>query len=288
MLTRRTSQRQFLVRPSRAVNNAVAYCLALAQQRTNLSVHAVTVLSNHYHQIVTDPDARLPEFSAYFNGLVARCLNAHHGRWENFWASGAAPSYVRLETEDATVEKTAYALANPVEGGLVPYGSHWPGLRLFRPGRYRARRPKFFFQAAGGATLPETVELVITAPPVGAHAAAAVRRVEQATRERESEFRREFKRAGRRFLGARAVLQQRITDSPKSREPRRGLSPQVACRDKWRRIERLQAIKIFEHEHRVARRAWQRGVRDVEFPVGTYAMRVLHAVRCAGAACAET
>jgi len=286
MVTRRTTQRQFLLKPSKKVNEALVYCLALAQQRTGLAVHALCILSNHYHQITTDPGARLPEFTTYFNGLVARCLNAHYDRWENFWAS-APPSYVRLETEDAVVDKTAYTLANPVAGGLVKYGSHWPGVRLFRPGRYVARRPKFFFRDEAGVALPDKVALVVTAPPIGSRAAAAVARIEEAVRERESDIRRKFKAAGRKFLGPAAVLRQRITDSPTSREPRRGLSPQLACGDKWRRIERLQELKEFVVDHEAARQRWLTGQRDVEFPAGTWAMRVYHSVSCA-ARCAET
>ena len=106
-----------------------------------------------------------------------------------------------------------------------------------------------------------------------------MRRGEAATREREAEFRAKFRAAGRTFLGARAVKAQRITDTPASRELRRKLSPQVACRDKWRRIERLMENKRFRAEHDEAREDWKRGVRDVVFPHGTYAMCKLHRVR---------
>jgi REP element-mobilizing transposase RayT len=39
-------------------------------------VHAWCVLSNHYHLVVTDPDARLPAFMQYLDSLVARAMNA--------------------------------------------------------------------------------------------------------------------------------------------------------------------------------------------------------------------
>ena len=40
----------------------------------------------------------------------------------------------------------------------------------------------------------------------------------------------------------------------------------------------------FEQEHRDARLLWQAGLREVVFPAGTYLMRIMHGVQCAGAA----
>ncbi len=42
------------------------------------------------------------------------------------------------------------------------------------------------------------------------------------------------------LVGRRAVLRQHWNSRPNTREPRRGLSPRVACRNKWARIEALQ------------------------------------------------
>jgi hypothetical protein len=38
----------------------------------------------------------------------------------------------------------------------------------------------------------------------------------------------------------------------------------------------------FVAQYREARKEWLAGVGDVVFPFGTYLMRVLHGVRCAG------
>jgi hypothetical protein len=46
-------------------------------------------------------------------------------------------------------------------------------------------------------------------------------------------------------LGMKAVLKQRVGDRPSSREPRRRLSPRVACRNTWRRIEALARNRHF-------------------------------------------
>ena len=95
LVTRRCSQRQFLLRPSRASNQIFLYLLALAAARYRIRVHAFCVLSNHFHMIVTDPDAHLPAFHQFLDALVARAVNASLGRWEAFWAPNSY-SAVRL------------------------------------------------------------------------------------------------------------------------------------------------------------------------------------------------
>lgn len=278
MVTRRTTQRQFLLKPTRAVTQAFLYCLACAAEQTGVVVHAVCALSNHYHIVCTDPFGRLPKFAEELNKLVAKCLNAHHGRWENFWAGGTEASYVRLETPVAVLEKTVYTLANPVAAGLIKDGKDWPGLRLWKPGRYRVKRPNFFFRAEG--KMPKSIELRISPPPIGGDASEALESIRTSLEKQESAIRSAFRQSGRRFLGRAFVLRQKITDSPNTKEPRRSVSPRVATRDKWKRVEILQRIKGFIDDYKEALARWTLGDRSVIFPAGTYRMRVLHNVLC--------
>jgi putative transposase len=280
MVTRRCAQRQFLLRPSPIVKQVFGYCLALAARDSGVRLHAACALSNHYHLVATDPEARIPEFTYVLNKYVAKCLNAKYGRWENFFAGGAQTSYVRLESPDAILEKTVYTVTNPVAAGLVARSEQWPGLNLWRPGTYRFRRPDVFFV---GDSLPETLELVIEPLPLGdgMRPREITERLGKAIAERECELRAQFRRDGKSFRGVAAVLAQRPTDTPTSREPTRRLSPLVAIRDKWRRIEILQRIKAFWDDYRQALDAWRAGDRDVIFPAGVYKMRVEFGVRCA-------
>ncbi|HSN89827.1 MAG TPA: hypothetical protein VLS93_01250, partial [Anaeromyxobacteraceae bacterium] len=166
LVTRRCAQRQFLLRPSRTVNEVFLYLLAVAAERFGILVHAFCVLSNHVHLVVTDPNARLPAFQQFLDALVARALNAYLGRWEAFWAPDSY-SAVTLVLPDDVVEKAAYTLANPVEAGLVRSGDLWPGL-WSAPERvggeaFEVRRPKHFFDEKG--QLPEKARLKLTPPP---------------------------------------------------------------------------------------------------------------------------
>jgi putative transposase len=48
LVTRRCTQRQFLLRPDDQTNNAFIYCLGEAAQRFGVDVVLATAMSNHY------------------------------------------------------------------------------------------------------------------------------------------------------------------------------------------------------------------------------------------------
>ena len=282
LLTRRCSQRQFLLRPSRRTNAALLYVLALAAERTGVLLHAFCFLSNHYHLVVTDPRGTLPEFMRYFNEFTARALNASYGRWESFWAPGSY-SAVRLLSPEDVIAKIAYTLANPAAGGLVRRLEEWPGLkslpRELDGASIVALRPETFFRSEGPA--PETCTVRLTRPPGFGDGASFVEAVERALREREHAAAAAVQASGRDFLGRRGVLRQSPLDSPATVEPRRALNPRIAGRDKWKRIEALLRLKDFVAAYRVAWGRFRDGVRDVLFPPGTYWARVHHHALCA-------
>ena len=282
LVTRRCSQRQFLLRPSALTNAIFRYVLALAAHRFGIHVHAFCVMSNHVHLLVTDPDARLPAFSQYLHSLVARAINASLGRWEAFWAP-ASYSAIPLTSPSDVVDKAAYVLGNPVASGLVLRSREWPGL-WSAPARIggaptKVPRPARFFRATG--YLPETVELELTPPP-GFDSAEDFRdRLATALESLEERCRRERPDGRAGVVGVARVLAQRPTARPAPGEPRRGLNPRVAARDKWKRIEALSRLAEFIAEYRNAWRARRAGRVGVVFPAGTYLMRVVHGVPCA-------
>ena len=111
MVTRRCTQRTFLLRPDAVANQVFLYCLAYAAQKTGVRVLYAMVMSNHHHAIVHDPDGVLPAFTQELHSLTARALNALRGRWENFWAD-EQPGQVELVEERDVLDKIAYAAAN--------------------------------------------------------------------------------------------------------------------------------------------------------------------------------
>ena len=79
----------------------------------------------------------------------------------------------------------------------------------------------------------------------------------------------ERREKGIKLVGRKGVLGQQWNHSPSMREPRRGLSPRVACRNKWARIEALQRNRAFLDQYRAARADHLAG-REAIFPSGTW------------------
>ncbi len=284
LVSRRCSQRQFLLRPSERTNAILRYCLHRAAGLYGIQIHAYCFLSNHYHIVLTDPRALLPEFQRYLNEFIARALNAHYGRWESLW-SPEAYNAVRLLTPRAIVEKVAYTLANPVAAGLVARGERWPGLwsnpRLVDGPAESVTRPTGFFREKGPT--PAWASLQLVRPPGFASTAEFVDAVSEDLRRAEDAAADAHRGPDGqpRFLGVAAVLRQKPTDTPASREERGGLSPRVASKSKWKRIEALHRLKSFLEEYRRAWCAFRAGDASVLFPAGTYLLRVRLGVACA-------
>jgi putative transposase len=282
LVTRRCTQRQFLLRPSPTTNAIFLYVLGVAAMKFGVQLHAFVVLSNHFHAVVSDPDARLPAFEQYLDSLVARAVNASLGRWEAFWAPSSY-SAVRLLEPGDIIDKIAYVLANPVAAGLVHAGREWPGVwsapERIGAGPMLVHRPGFFFREKG--PMPEKVELELTLPPGFDSVDEFRARLLDALTACECEAVRSAQSEGRKFLGVRRVLAQNPSGRPPAEEPRRRLSPRIAGRDKWKRIEALGRLVEFIRAYRAAWHELRRGVRDVVFPHGTYWLRVAHGVACA-------
>jgi REP element-mobilizing transposase RayT len=284
-VTRRCSERRFFLRPSAATNDLILYVLALAAQRHDVLIHAFCVLSNHLHLVVTDVEARLPAFMQYFCSLVARGVNASIGHFENLWAKDGSYSAVEPLAPSDVIAKIAYTLANPVAAGLVSSASEWPGLwsapEKIGTTKLTVRKPTAFFDPKG--YLPDTVELELTVPPGCPSAEEFRSQLAAELRDLEKQHQGELAAQGRRFVGVARVLAQDPFARPKSVEPRFRLKPKIAARDKWKRVEALLRLKGFEEEYRSARAKWCSGIRDVIFPAGTYLMRLMFRVQCAGA-----
>src|SRR5690606_10173689 len=106
-------------------------CLGEAAKRFDIAVVLPTAESNHHHTVIYDVHGNLPAFMEHFHKMLARCMNARWGRWENFWAS-VEPTATRLLDRDSVIKKLIYAAANPVQDLLVQYAHQWPGTNGYR------------------------------------------------------------------------------------------------------------------------------------------------------------
>jgi putative transposase len=283
MFTRRCAHRQYLLRPSKKVNQALVYCYAVAAQNRSMAVYWLLAMSNHEHDGAKDQEGEYPRFLREFHSLLARCLNVHLGRWEGLWAD-EQPGALHLGDAEAIFDKMIYSLTNPVQAHLVDKALNWPG---FSSLPYQlsgkpvvVKRPNWFFDPDG--EMPEEVELRFERPPEFAHLSHQewTDKIRAAVAEVERKAAEERQRTGRKIVGRKAILRQSPFSCPKSCTRRRGLRPRLAARNKWRRIELLSRCKQFVAAYRKALAAWRAGATDVLFPHGTYQMARLHPIQC--------
>jgi REP element-mobilizing transposase RayT len=286
MMTRRCSERRFFLRPDEDTNNAFIYCLALAAKRANVQITFSVAMSNHHHTGIHDPDGNFPVFTEHFHGLLARCQNAHLGRFENFWSSEAT-SVVRLVEANDIIEKMTYAFTNPSAADLVDTVEEWPGVATFDAtisgGHITAARPKHFFRDDG--SMPEVINLHIARPrgfeDLGQSEWANL--VTERVRAKEADHRQRRAAQGITVLGRDRVLRQDPFDCPPGHAPRFQMSPRVAAKNKWARIEALLRNRGFIEKYRAAFLAHVAGIAKVVFPFGTYWMRKIARVACEAA-----
>jgi hypothetical protein len=270
MITRNCAQGLFLLRPDPVTRNAFIYCIGIAQMRSQVDLMGLVQMSNHLHDDVFDRRGTAPVFYREFHGLLAKCLNARWGRWENFFAS-TQTNVVHLSEREDLIRKLVYTFTNPVAAGLVASVMEWPGANgyeaLITGKPLRATRPRHFF--AEDSKLPDEVEVHLRIPPELGEHDEIVAEVKRRVEEFETAEAARRAAAGQRVLGRNAVQRQSWRDSPVSRKPRRGLRPTIAAKNLWARLEAIQRKREFTKAYRAARKAWLEGA-PIPFPPGTY------------------
>jgi len=275
LITRRCSQRTFRLRPCAATTHILAYCLAVALEKTGMVLHAACFMSNHHHLVVSDPLGELPNFLRELHRLTAKAMNALQGQWENLWSAEPC-SAVRLADDQDVIDKIAYVAANPVAAGLVEKPEDWPGLSVWTEGVATLAQPRAYFRAGGEC--PESVTLRVVSPRLE-HAEDG-RRVQLAIASKVAEAHHKMHIAGRTFVGRAAVLAQSFIRQAKSFEPKRIVVPTVAAKNPQARKALFAIQKAFRIAYRRALTAWREGDRESIFPFGTWWMRVHHQARC--------
>jgi putative transposase len=298
LITRRVLLRTFLLRPAPQVNAAFEYCLAEAAQRHEIDVIAWCAMSNHYHAVVYDPKGQLPAFLEQFHKMSGKAFNARYRRRENFWSSEET-CVTRLVTLDDVFDKVVYVLANPVAANLVEKVAHWPGASSWNRMNARAsvvHRPAVYFRKDG--VMPKSVSIRAVTPRglVNETSSQWVSRVRKAVALREDVLSKQRARKGQRVVGAKAVRRANPFSTAATKEPRSALRPCLACNDAEKMKKARAELRGFRvHYRRMlgllradkrrrlcnGKERLAREKPKIEFPAGTYRLRVLLGVPCA-------
>lgn len=293
-VTARAVRRMFLFLPKREVVLVFEYLLAVAAHNFGIRVHEMLCMSNHFHILLTDVNGRLPDFMNFLDSLLARSVNALRGT--NGTVFEQEYGLVAETDEDKIVAHAVYTLANPCADHLVKRSRQWPGfstLQMEYGQTVKIQRPKVGLwkddneRAQGGACrrkssrLPEFIDFTLERPPVCGSLSDAELRAEirRQLDGRELELIEQRRREGRGVLGRKGVLAQRWDGVPSSADDLFGVKPRVAGNWRSRTAELLQ-IGDFMEAYQRARARFINGIRDVVWPLGTWAMRVRFKLPC--------
>ena len=270
LVTRRCIGRRFLLRPDAEVNRLFAYCLARAADKHGIEIHALGVMSNHYHMVVTDVRCVLPDFMMSLNRSLAMCIKRLRDWDEVVWEPNVPYSAVELAGSSEFLDKVAYALLNPVSAGLVRTPERWPGvlstLAQLRQGMLQANRPRVWFKDKA----PKQVTLRWTVPPGFRTKREYLEALEALVSSRLTQLRTELLRQGRSYLGSTRVRKTRVTERPKTKKQRFGRNPTFSALTQKRWLDAMKRLRAFRRAYRAAYAAWRNGDSDAEFPLGTW------------------
>jgi len=263
------------------------YCLALAAQEYNVSVHAAVLFSTHHHTVVTDNEGNKPEFRKRFHRLLALCTKDFRGWPEEVFNKSSAGEH-ELLTPKVLVQHIAYVIVNPVTDYAVRYAKDWPGAKTLPRdiGRrvIRVLRPDFYLDPTN-PEWPEHAELEFEMPQMlidhYGSLEAAQEAIEAEVKTLERAALQKAKREGRAFMGVRRVKRTKHTKRAHGREEFGSRNPQFAAGgDAEVAAAAVRRIRAFNAAYDGALARWTAGDRDVIFPHGTWWMRVHHGVRC--------
>ena len=288
-VSRRTTRRHYLFNPDEhgQMKRIYWYALAHAALKHGVMVHGACLMSTHGHEIVTDVQGELPLFLHTFHRLLALSTKAYRG-WPEEVFNKQSTSMVALLTPEAIVDALGYLIANPVSANAVRYAKDWPGAltmpRHIGQRTVRIKRPDHYYDPE---RWPQFLELPIVMPAVlQAEYGNSEARVEVARvlKRKERAALGESRRTGVPFLGTKRVTRLQHTKRASSHEPFGSLNPRLKARGDRDAAKRyVLQVKDFEHRYETQLRRWKKGNRHVEFPFGTWWMRVHHGVQCAQA-----
>lgn len=272
------------LRPCERTNQIVLYIVAVVAQRTGVRLHSITVASDGWELVVTDPKGRVCDFTRDCHNFIAKHINATFGDEGALW-DDRQTEQVDLDDPNVVLATMAESLAAPVTGYLVEHGEEYPGIRRSwpAPALELAKPEGYFAPREAGGTWPETVVLEMARPPGHRDLSDTelAERLDEAVQVREQKARDAARRAGIRFVGAERILARprhtRASAPRRARERTRRFA--CATPERERQRERSHRAWRARYDERFAR--WRAGERDVVFPHGTYKMRVVHSARCA-------
>ncbi|MEQ8460268.1 MAG: hypothetical protein RIB77_38605 [Sandaracinaceae bacterium] len=265
------------------LHEGILYALAAAQRKTGALLHQITIEPNHMHDTVTTTKANLPDFKRLFHGEVSKFVKVflkEHGFEPPARVFGDGRSHhMRLVNSAAQLVYLHYSDGQVVKDGLTRTVDEYPGFvsdpAMMKGTVIRVARPALYFDPR---TTEPIEELRFSMPPLLQRELGADRVVEHLERARRSMEQAHAKERKFPVLGAERLMKQHPwaePASPRKRNP--GPIPSFRVIDDDELEEHCaKETEFFRDAHEKARRARAKGDHEVEFPAGTYLMKVQH------------
>jgi hypothetical protein len=281
-------EHRFMLRPDRQMRAIFFYLLQHYARVHGLRIHAVVLMSTHYHLLFTDVRGVRGDFFRDFHAMLTKAVQVYRGT-KSYLFDNDPTSQVDCVTETAGVEAMAYILCNPTDAGIVADPTEWPGLftRIEDAGRARVERfeaPRMIRREDGTRvpfldhTWPDFVDLVQEplCDAIGEDPDACVAEVRKHVEARIAEKLATQEQKGWSFVGVLHAMHQRVTKHAASWYTPPCLERKIAPRIKAGRGEgaaRTQGLlRLFRFwdAHEDARQRILAGELGVVFPAGTF------------------
>ena len=281
-VTNRTFQARYLLRPTAELRPIVLGVLGRVQRQLEMTIHAFTFASNHFHLILSPNDAQhLSDFMGRFEGKLAKEVNRLTGWSGKVW--GDRYHHITIEdSEEAQVERLRYVLAHGVKEGLTRGCSDWPGASCVRAltegeplrGRWYDRtsqhRATRWGREIDEEEFAEDEVVELTPLPCWAHLSEEEHRqqIQVMISEIEATEAARHRADGTRPAGVAKILAHHPHERPK--KAKRSPQPWFHSRtDDGRKMLR-DAYRFFAEAFRDAAEALKAGELDPPFPEGSF------------------
>jgi len=255
----------------RIARGLVGSAIARAQQKYQTKLFALIVMGNHFHLIVQTNGKNLARFMGYVKSRITEGINLLTGKSGPLW-SRRYDAQAILDDE-ASADRLAYCLDNPVQSGLVESSDDWPGLNcafamgdsdaiefewLDRTAWHKAGRPKNLQPYYRKATMK-----LSPLPQLKSMRRSLIRRSIESWRG----HRGKASESGKKALGIEGIFETAFESRPKN--PKRSRRP-YAFGSKQNKRRYYESVSMLYHAHQTASERFLSGDYRVKFPPGMY------------------
>ncbi len=281
-VTTRTIQGRYLLKPSPRANEIIAGVLGRAQVLfPDIRLYGVVFLSTHSTGLLSSPFAwQIPAFMGYVNGELSSRIGRLHDWPGKMWERPHRP--IPILDDASLVERFKHLLAQSCKEGLVASPRNWPGVSCVMPLLGGEPLRGVWFDLDSRRRLGNRGDRVRRYDYAQSYQVAFDKipcwsqlddteyasRVRQLVEQVETEALRE--RAGRPFLGARAIRRVHPHHRPKELP----LSPAPACHTSQPRLRDAfrDRYRLFVSAFRTAAEQLKSGL-EIAFPPNCFPPR---------------